>query len=275
MKRYNKAYIEITNVCNLNCTFCPKTAREKQFMSVENFKIVINEIDSLTDYAYFHVLGEPTLHPNLKEFVEIANTLNKKITITTNGTLLENIDEILQAQNLYKVNISLQAVGANDGIELEKYMEKVIDFALRASLKKTIVVLRLWNIGSKINRNDEILKILKSHFGEFDFVDKSSVTLKNRVFLEKADEFVWKCDDSMTPLFCYGLRDQFGILVDGTVVPCCIDSEGEIPIGNVFGQKLVDILESQLAKEIYDGFTNKQARQDRCKHCGYARRFKI
>ncbi|MEG2117427.1 MAG: radical SAM protein, partial [Clostridia bacterium] len=217
MKKYSKAYIEITNVCNLSCRFCPKTKRKPQMMSVENFQKVIFAIDNLTDYVYFHVLGEPTIHPDLAEFVKIANAKNKKITITTNGTNLSVLSDILESQPLYKVNISLQAVGGNDGIDVQNYMKNTLEFAQNATEKGVIVVLRLWNEGSEFNRNNEIIAEIESRFGKIEFGEKDSVTLSKRLFLERADEFQWRCDDEKTTLFCYGLRDQFAILVDGTV----------------------------------------------------------
>lgn len=275
MKKYSKAYIEITNICNLNCSFCPKTARKQQQMTKDNFIKIIGEIDSLTDYLYFHVLGEPTFCDNLKEFVKIGNNKNKKITITTNGTNLSVLTEILQTEKLYKVNVSLQAVGGNVGINTQSYVKEAINFAKFASSRGTLVVLRLWNGGGEIDKNDEIISLLESEFGDIDFCDKDSFTLANKLFLEKADEFQWRCVDLQNEMFCYGLRDQFAILVDGTVTPCCIDSEGEITLGNVFDTPLNVILSSDRATKILNGFTNKTAIENRCKLCGYARRFKI
>ena len=275
MKKFNKAYLEITNRCNLSCSFCPKTKRELRNMSLAEFKIAVDEISKVTKYIYFHVLGEPTLHPDLPAFVEYANSLGMKITITTNGTLVEKLSEIAENHNLYKVNFSLQAVGANDSINLTSYMEKVLQFSKVATEKGTLVVLRLWNNGSKINRNQEIVEVLKTNFGEFEYKDSGSVTLLPKLYLERADEFLWKCSDEVENLYCYGLKDQFGVLVDGTVIPCCIDSEGEIPLGNIFKNKLLTILESEKSEMVTCGFQKKKAVESRCKRCGFARRFKV
>ena len=275
MKKYNKAYIEITNKCNLSCRFCPKTKRELGFMSISQFKIAVEKISKVTKYIYLHVLGEPTLHPDLKEFVAFANSLGMKITITTNGTLIEKLTAILEDETLYKVNISLQAVGGNTGIDLERYMGKVIAFSKNASEKGTLVVLRLWNNGSEINRNEEIVGVLEENFNDFILQDSGSVTLMRKLYLERADEFQWKCDNKVENLYCYGLKDQFGVLVDGTVIPCCIDSEGDIALGNIFTDDLENILDGEMAENIVNGFKNKKAIENRCMICGFARRFKV
>ena len=275
MKKYNKAYIEITNRCNLNCSFCPKTKRSAKNMTVDEFKIAVEKISKFTKYIYFHVLGEPTLHPNLSEFVKFANSLGMKITITTNGTMIEKLADILKEEKLYKVNVSLQAVGGNSGIDLEKYMLDVINFAKYASEIGTLVVLRLWNNGSLINRNDEIVDVIKKHFSDFVLQDSGSVTLMPKLYLERADEFQWKCNDFVDNVYCYGLKDQFAVLVDGTVIPCCIDSEGEISLGNIFTDDLDNVLNSPKAVAIVCGFQNKKAVENRCRQCGYARRFAV
>ncbi len=277
-KKYNKAYVEITNVCNLTCDFCPQNQRKPEIMDTIRFNHIIGEVEKQTDYVYFHVLGEPTLNGNLVEFCKIANEKNLKITITTNGTNTEVLEKILKQDRLYKINISLQALGGNENLLVESHMKKIVELCNLASSKGTLVVLRLWNSHSEKNRqerNDLILKILESHFGQFDFNENGSVTLKKKVFLEGADEFCWKVQDEKENVFCYGLKDQFAILVDGTVIPCCIDSLGEICLGNVLEKPLDEILSDNRARNICEGFKNKKAVEPRCKVCGYARRFKV
>ena len=107
MKRFKKVYIEITNVCNLSCNFCPKTKRESGFLSVDKFKKVINEVKEYTDHVYFHLMGEPLLNKDLAEFLDICAENNLKVNITTNGTLLnKQKDVLLNAKSLRQVNIS-------------------------------------------------------------------------------------------------------------------------------------------------------------------------
>ena len=102
--------------------------------------------------------------------------------------------------------------------------------------------------------------------------------LSKNVFLKFDKVFDWpnlKSNSVNENGFCYGLRTQLGILVDGTVVPCCLDNEGQIVLGNIFNQNLEEILNSKLAKNIYDGFSNRKCYAELCKHCGYIQKFNI
>ena len=165
MKRFAKVYVEISNICNLNCSFCPGTTRKPKRMTVEEFRIVLEKIKDYTDYIYFHLLGEPLCHPQLKEFLKIAEEMHFKVIITTNGTLLEkNKDILLESNSHYKTVISLHSFEANDNrVSFEKYLNNCFTYAKTAENKK-IVVLRLWNNGGKDSLNDEILKCLEDYF---------------------------------------------------------------------------------------------------------------
>ena len=106
-KPYKKAYLEITNVCNLSCAFCPKTSREPRFISVEEFAALIEQVQPLTDYVYLHLMGEPLLHPQLGEILSLCHRAGLKVSLTTNGTLLEKRQELLLCSPaLYRVSVS-------------------------------------------------------------------------------------------------------------------------------------------------------------------------
>jgi MoaA/NifB/PqqE/SkfB family radical SAM enzyme len=162
---FNKAYVEITNVCNLNCSFCKGTDRKKQFMSVEDFEIVATKVRKVTSYIYLHLLGEPTLHPNLREILSVCQKLDFKVIITTNGTLLDKVRDILiDSSSLHKVNISLHAFEANDlAVPFEKYLHDCFAFGKAAEGAK-IVVFRLWNNGGAEELNGQILAELENFF---------------------------------------------------------------------------------------------------------------
>ncbi len=274
---FKKAYLEITNMCNLKCTFCPKTKREKRFMSVEDFETLAGKLRKYTDYLYFHLMGEPLLHPELKHFLDYAGELGFKVIITTNGTMLGEKGSILvNAPGLHKVNISLQSFEANEGGELRAYMMMCTELAKKASQAGKICVLRLWNRNGLESMNGDIEEILESCFPKPWKKSRDSWTLKEKVYLEHGDKFEWpdlNVPEIGNKCFCYGLRDQIGVLCDGTVVPCCLDHEGDIALGNLLTSELSDILETERAKNIYDGFSRRQAEEELCRKCGYARRF--
>ena len=272
-----KAYLEITNVCNLACTFCPGTRREKRFMSLEEFKILSARLRPHTDYLYFHLMGEPLLHPELGAFLAHAGALGFKVILTTNGTLLPAREELLlSAPALHKVNISLQSFEANHRGELAPYLSACAGFAQRANDAGKLCVLRLWNQNGLDSLNGEIEALLAQHFPKPWTESHRSRKLVERVYLEPGERFDWPdltAEDRGEACFCYGLRDQVGVLVDGTVVPCCLDHEGDIPLGNLFEQELDMIMSTEKARNIYTGFSQRQALEPLCRRCGYARKF--
>ncbi len=275
---FNKAYLEITNVCNLRCSFCKGTEREKSFISRENFRIAAQKLRSVTGYLYLHILGEPTLHPHLDALLEICRELDFKVIITTNGTLLDKVKDILlKSKALHKVNISLHAFEANSGIDFDKYLDTCFDFAEKMSKHGKICVLRLWN-GDKEEKygenklNGKILDLLKQKFPHIWQENTKGFRIKDKLFLEFAERFEWRENNVCSgKINCYGLRDQIGVLVDGRVVPCCIDCDGAITLGNIFTDKLEDIISSPRATAIAEGFRQGKAVEEYCKKCGFVR----
>ena len=248
-------------------------------MSEEEFSLLLKKIKGKARYLFFHLMGEPTLHPLLPKFIEKAKSAGFLPTITTNGSLLsEKGDSLLEALP-YKISISLHAPEANAAFSDEGYLDTCVSFAKEAAKRGTFVALRLWNLGSDAD-NSGILEFLHNSFPDKwqEIRGGSSERLAERIFLEWGERFAWpdpklpECDPECD-MFCYGLRDQIGILVDGTVVPCCLDSDGNLPLGNLFDSELDEILESPRATAIYNGFTARRAVESLCRKCGYARRF--
>ena len=275
----DKIYLEITNVCNLDCSFCHKTSREKKLMTEEEFNTILHKIEGRARYLFFHLMGEPTLHPLLPHFIEAARSKEFLPAITTNGSLLAEKGEALLSALPYKISISLHAPEANAAFSADGYLETCVNFAKEAAARGCIIALRLWNLGSGAD-NSKILDFLHQVFPDEwrDIRGGSSHRLSTRIFLEWGERFEWP-DPALPPcdpnadLFCYGLRDQIGILADGTVVPCCLDADANLALGNLFSSNLDDILTSPRAKAIYDGFTRRRAVESLCRKCGYAKRF--
>lgn len=277
MKRFNKIYLEISNVCNLQCSFCPGTKRRQKVMSEAEFAELLPKLRPYSDYLYFHLMGEPLCHPCLERFLELAAEAQFKVILTTNGTLLTRQQEVLLASPaLHKVNISLHAFEANDlKVSFEKYLQDCFSFGKAAEGKK-LVVYRLWNQGGQDTRNGQILSLLEATFPKPWKDGRKGIAIGDHIFLEYGDKFDWPdltaCDGG-EQVFCYGLRDQIGVLCDGTIVPCCLDHEGDLALGNLFEQDLEEILNTDRAQAIYLGFQQKKAAEELCRKCGYARRF--
>lgn len=275
--RFSKIYVEISNLCNLSCAFCPGTKRPKRAMTEAEFAALLPKLRPYTDFLYFHLMGEPLCHPKLGAFLELAHREGFKVILTTNGTLLEKCqDLLLRSSALHKVNISLHAFEANDlDVPFEEYLRRCFAFG-KAAEGKVLISYRLWNNGGADKLNEQILASLAQYFPESWVQERRGTRIGNKVYLEHGDKFDWpdlSVEDGGDQVFCYGLRDQLGVLCDGTVVPCCLDHEGDIALGNLFKQELRDILETPRAKAIYEGFSNRRATESLCRRCGYARRF--
>jgi MoaA/NifB/PqqE/SkfB family radical SAM enzyme len=276
-----KAYLEITNVCNMDCSFCHKTAREGRVMSEDEFELLTDRLRGKAEQLYFHLMGEPTLHPLLPKFVRRAREKGFLPIITTNGTLLARVGEALIAAAPYKVSISLHAPAANAAFADAAYLDNCISFARRAAEGGAYLALRLWNLGGDgEGENAAILSRLHAEFdGEWVNVrGGASQRIATRIFLEWGEHFDWpdlcapaSCADA--DAFCYGLRDQIGVLCDGTVVPCCLDSDGILALGNLLEEPLEKILHSPRATAMSEGFACRRATEPLCQHCGYAERF--
>ena len=273
-----KAFLEITNICNLSCAFCPGTHRAPKSLTDEEFPFLAARIRPWADYLYFHLMGEPTAHPKLTSFLRTTNEMGFRTMITTNGTLLSRRGDDLLTEGIrpYKISISLHAFEANDiPMTFEDYIQSCIDFSKKAASSGTIVALRLWNLdgraeGALHDKNEAVLAMLQGAFPDDWVQNRSGFRLCERVFLEWGEKFDWpdlSADEMHKEGFCYALRDQIGVLADGTVVPCCLDHDGDLALGNLFEQPLDEILRSPRAKAIYDGFTAHQCVEPLCRRC--------
>lgn len=281
---YSRVYVEILNTCNMKCSFCHGTKRDKRMMTLGEFARIVGNLKGITEYLYLHVLGEPLMHPMLPTFIEYATKNGFKVAITTNGTLLDRRGEELILSGTYKVNISLHSFEDHVSQESQKkYISSCIAFADEASKRGVLCVLRLWN---KVNEEDSIeeklneytLQLLHEHFGNEWAFGVRGARIRDKLHLEYGERFEWP-DKSREDLgewvFCHGLSDHFGILCDGTVVPCCLDADASVPLGNIFEADIRSILSSERSVSIKDGFSKKLAVEDLCRRCPYARRFKI
>ena len=268
-----RCYLEITNVCNLSCRFCPKTRRAPQSITAEQFDAITDKLRGEVRYLYLHLMGEPLLHARLPQFVVMARNKGFLPIVTTNGTLLHNAQALAMAKP-YKMQISLHSHEGNGKHNPEEYIGNVARFAAQSAAQGTIVVLRLWNRGGYDICNRHIEQLLAEHFAEPWVQRHDGWKLADNIFLEYDGMFQWP-DSTIDeygndPAFCYALRNQIGVLVDGTVVPCCLDHDGDMALGNLHRSALADILATPRARAIYDGFTAHRAVEPLCRRCGYA-----
>ncbi|WP_199909973.1 radical SAM/SPASM domain-containing protein [Paenibacillus sp. CAA11] len=289
MKTFKKVYIEITSVCNLACSFCPPTSRQAKFIQVETFRNILDQIKPHTNHIYLHVKGEPLLHPKLDQLLDAADEKGIKVNMTTNGTLINKAKpKILGKPALRQMNFSLHSFDGHEGsTDRDKYLADILAFVREAEQYDVIFSFRLWNLTQDNmtnltrQRNRETLEIIEKEFGldyriEEKVVPGSGVKIARNIYLNQDHEFQWPSLDAPEDHgkgFCHALRTQAAVLVDGTVVPCCLDGEGVINLGNIHDQSFSDIVESERANNLYYGFSRREAVEELCRKCGYRQRF--
>ena len=269
--RFKKIYVEITNQCNLKCAFCIQNKRECKYMTVEEFSYILDEIRPFTKYIYLHVLGEPLLHPKLKEFLSIAKEKDFFVNITTNGTLLlKNKEILLGNHSVRQINVSLHSFP-----DIPSYLENVITVGDLLSEKGIYISYRLWTFdGDLSNEMKNTIDTLENHYSTKIINYKDSIRLKEHCFLSFDSTFKWP---SLTNDFvsdtgtCQGFRHMCAILSDGRVVPCCLDSNGEATLGNIFDTKFEEILNNN--QNLLNDFQNHKMTLELCKKCSYRLRF--
>ena len=278
---FSRAYVEITNVCDLACAFCPGTSREKGFMTPERFALLAGKLRPYTEYLYLHVMGEPLLHPQLAEILRTCTELDYRVCLTTNGTLLpEQLPLLRDCPALHKVSVSLHSFEGNGGDGgLEDYITGSWESCRALASGGVICALRLWNAGGADAENIRIMqllsRIMNKEVSSLPADRKGNRRLAENLYLEPGEKFDWPHPDSdrRDTQFCHGLRQQLAVLWDGTVVPCCLDSEGRLALGNLLTEGLDDILASPRAQAICRGFDARQPSEELCRRCGYAARF--
>lgn len=268
-----RCYLEITNICNLDCMFCPKTGRARRTLTLAEFDRLTDRLLGQIKFLYFHLMGEPLLHAHLPEFIVMAREKGFIPVLTTNGTLLPRAQAVIDALP-HKVQISLHAHEGNGLDDLEQYVSGVMGFAKEAASRGVIIVLRLWNQGGYDSANGRLMDVMAEHLPRPWTERYDGWRLADNLYLEFDNMFEWPDSErdeyAQQESFCYALRNQIGVLVDGTVVPCCLDHNGDIALGNLFDRPLEEILASPRAKAIYDGFTRHEAVEPLCRRCGYA-----
>ena len=288
-KKFKKIFIEITNHCNLSCIFCHQSKRQKSWMSPDDFTQIVEKTKTFTNHLALHVLGEPLLHPDLDRLLAQCQRHNMAVNLTTNGTLLPQCQDLLfGSPALRQVNISLHsAAEMPPGPALSNYLTGIFDFIQQARTSKPLYIcLRLWNLQeAKANdssrQNEPILQNIEEFFDlpirlADTLTPGQGITLAPNVFLSQNSRFTWphaSTQELSDVGFCRGIRDHVAILVDGTVVPCCLDAEADIKLGNIYELSLEKILAGTRATTLYDGFSQHRIVEDLCRRCRFRQPF--
>ena len=262
-----KIYLEITNRCNLNCDFCIKNKRKITDISYDNYKYIIDKITDYTSELYLHVLGEPLMHKDINNFIDYANSKGLLVNITTNGYL---INKIKNNHNIHRLNISMHSFNPRYGIDINKYLDNIFE-VIDNICDKTFVSLRLW-INSYYN--GDILTYINQRYGTNinELKDNQKLKITNNLIIDTFHEFIWP--DLNNNYYsekgrCMGLIDHIGILSDGSIIPCCLDSKGIITLGNVYENDLDQVFNSARVKSMVRGFKSSYKCEELCRHCKF------
>jgi MoaA/NifB/PqqE/SkfB family radical SAM enzyme len=288
-KKYKRINIEISNICNLQCSFCPEVHREKKVMDEPLFRKIIAEVAPLTEEVCLHLMGEPMGHPKLSEFVDICAEHALPVNFTSNGTLLnERRKEILLRPIIRQVNFSVHSFEANFGErDVAPYLNKLFSFTREAFERRPDLYInyRIWYLNDPVSLSATNARIREAIEAEYGFSLKAqSVDLRrrkgykivNRLYLNLDSRFEWPSLDApfrSEKGFCHALSTHFGIHADGTVVPCCLDKEAALALGDCKTDSIESILLSPRAQAILTGFGNNQCVEAICQKCDFIKRF--
>jgi len=300
-----KLYVEITNACNLRCSFCPPTTRPPEFLSAERFERLLARVGGKAELLYFHLKGEPLLHPELGRLLDLAAAAGFPVAVTTNGTLLpERLEDLAEKPALARLNISLHSLpeaacaepdrAAAAGM-LESILGAAAELRRRDPERRTLktISLRLWNRGDEAETGG-LLTGIERFFALPEgslaaaLANERGTLVAPGLSVHPAERFDWPRleaeggqssdgvaagDRTSARGYCRGLRDQAGILVDGTVVPCCLDGEGDVALGNIYASSWEDIMASPRSSALKEGFSERRVVEPLCRTCGYRKRF--
>jgi len=288
--QFHRVHIEVTNICGLACSFCPPKLQPTKTMDLTFFNKILDELQGRTKELAFHVMGDPLTLSNLYDYLEASKNKGFEVTLTTSGYYLKkNSFDTIFHPAVRQVNISLNAYNKNSlNLSFEQYMSSVLELCTEKLSKhpKPFINLRLWNFDeacSEIDFNTDVFKRLEETFGlslDVNALYKErpkSLRLDAKVLLHFDSYFQWPSMDSShnTQGTCYGLKSHIGILADGTVVPCCLDGEGVINLGNLHDSSLEEVLTSKRATAMRLGFEKGEAVEELCKKCSYKDRFTL
>lgn len=273
---FKKIYIEITNICNLKCEFCPETNRTKQFMKVEDFEKVIQKVHQYTNLVCLHVKGEPLLHCQLSDLLAILEKYHLKANITTNGTLMkQNLEILKNSKAIRQINFSIHSMTQNTNMQ-SQYLQDILECV--EELPNVIISYRLWNLKNR-KENDVNYKIITEleQYYKIDnlrqqLMENDFFKIRDNLFINQDREFTWpniNLENIIEEGKCLALKEQIAILVDGTVVPCCLDNNGDIPLGNILEEELEEILKKDRTQTILHNFKRRIVICKLCKTCGF------
>ncbi len=272
-----RVYLEITNQCNLSCAFCAHHHRRPARMSPDFFASLLPQVKKYTDYIYLHVQGEPLLHPDFDQIMTICDDHAMKVQLVTNGSLLYMHPDLLSHSSLRKLSISLQSVPYQntDPSDLIHQIQSVMNQA--STEGNPTVEIRFWRDDALHHDNaQKILQYLQDHYSFVPSVRNANYQIMPHVYVDFDNAFTWPGQQNAESSIkgrCHGAVDQIGVLADGTLVPCCLDYDGNIAFGNLHDASLDVLLASKRYVNMVNGIRRNMLAEPYCQHCSFHHRF--
>jgi len=288
--KFYRTYIEITNVCGLSCSFCPTKELPVKQMELTFFESIIEQVKPYTKEIVCHVLGDPLTQSNLHDYLDIIHKHGLKAMLTTSGYFLKKHSyETLFHPCVKQINISLNSFNKNDtSLTLDQYMKPVLALCHEklARKKELFINLRVWNLDEMMSErtfNDTLFEKLSQAFSvplSLDDIYKErpkSIRLENKVLLHFDNYFEWPSlsNKNYGHGTCQGLQSHIAILASGKVVPCCLDCDGIIALGDLHEESLDSILTNERTVNMLEGFKEGKAVEELCQKCSYKERFTV
>ncbi|AXP09325.1 radical SAM/SPASM domain-containing protein [Campylobacter hepaticus] len=277
--KFKKIYIELSDICGLKCDFCPSKKASRGIMSVDNFSKLAKQIYDKSEIFTFHLLGDPLLLDNLENYLQIAKNYEMKLEITTSGFYFssKNSKLLLEYDNIRQINISLMAFLSQKKLTLKEYLKPILAFCKEhlENKKLSFINLRLWNLDAYFKapkENDEIYKFLAQEFGVEIFTHLAKNRLQRHILLHQDKLFKWpnlKEKAFYKKGKCHALKEQIGILSNGNLVPCCLDTQGDIYLGNVFKDDFIKLLKSPHVEAMKKAFKKNERIEKLCQTCEF------
>ena len=285
---FYRIYIEITNFCGLSCSFCPTKTLVNNEMDLDFFESVIVQAKSYTKEIACHVVGDPLTQANLHAYLDIIHIHGLKAMLTTSGYFLKKHSyDTLFHPCIKQINISLNSFNKNDtSLTFEQYITPILKLCEEKLLREEelFINLRVWNLDemmSEFSFNETLFNRLNETFNTSLNIKNiynehpKNIRLASKVLVHFDNYFEWPSlnNKNYGHGTCQGLKSHIAILASGKVVPCCLDCDGIIELGDLHMHSLEDIVTSKRAVNMLDGFKEGRAIEELCQKCSYKERF--
>lgn len=294
-------WVEPTNTCNTKCPLCPtgngELQRPKAMLSLETFRLIIDEVYPYTRSMNLWNIGEPFLNPNLFEMIRYAEDHDIATRVSTNGFVFyhqKNVNRLIESR-LTDLVVSLDGTSA----DIFNVYRKNVDFAkimgglrlLQQAKAKCYVAYPtvVWQFIAMSHNSHQISDARRMAEDLGMVFSLKSVNLdmvaerqENVSFLPEQEnlrrydvqdgKWILKTDREND---CSVLWRSIMINADGTVVPCCYDFSSDLIVGYFPEQTIQDIWDGEPMQRLRQAIISDRMSLKPCSTCSVGARTTI